>query len=59
MRLYHDENGNGKLDRAVSGMPTEPYGFSNNIQGIFGAPEWEVVKFTIESKPVTMEIRLE
>jgi uncharacterized protein (DUF2141 family) len=59
MRLYHDQNGNGKLDRAASGMPTEPYGFSGTVSGTFGAPEWEAARFTIESKPVTMEIRLE
>ena len=29
----HDENGNGKLDKNFLGIPTEPYGFSNNVQG--------------------------
>jgi len=28
--LFHDENGNGKLDKNALGVPTEPYGFSNN-----------------------------
>ena len=27
--LFQDENGNGKLDTAVFGIPTEKYGFSN------------------------------
>jgi uncharacterized protein (DUF2141 family) len=28
--VYHDANGNGKLDRNGVGMPTEDYAFSNN-----------------------------
>jgi uncharacterized protein (DUF2141 family) len=27
--VFHDENGNGELDKNVLGIPTEPYGFSN------------------------------
>jgi len=34
--LFHDENGNGKLDKNALGVPTEPYGFSNNVQGFLG-----------------------
>jgi uncharacterized protein (DUF2141 family) len=34
--LFHDENGNGKLDRNALGVPTEPYGFSNNVRGFLG-----------------------
>jgi uncharacterized protein (DUF2141 family) len=34
--LFHDENGNGKLDQNVLGVPNEPYGFSNNVQGFLG-----------------------
>jgi uncharacterized protein (DUF2141 family) len=35
---FHDENGNGKLDKNFLGVPAEPYGFSNNAQGFLGAP---------------------
>ena len=34
---FHDENGNGKLDRNLLGLPTEPYAFSNDA-GRRGAP---------------------
>ena len=37
--LFQDENGNGKLDTAVFGIPTEKYGFSNDAQGVMG-PAW-------------------
>jgi uncharacterized protein (DUF2141 family) len=39
--LFHDENGNGKLDLNALGVPTEPYGFSNNVQGFLGPPAFK------------------
>jgi uncharacterized protein (DUF2141 family) len=39
--LFHDENGNGKLDTNALGIPTEPYGFSNNVQGFLGPPAFK------------------
>ena len=38
---FHDENGNGKLDKNFLGVPTEPYGFSNNVQGFLGPPTFD------------------
>ena len=29
--VYHDVNGNGRLDTVPPGLPTEPYGFSNDV----------------------------
>ena len=39
--LFHDENGNGKLDSNALGVPTEPYGFSNNVRGFLGPPAYQ------------------
>lgn len=39
--LYHDKNGNGKLDANLMGMPTEPYAFSRQAKGNFGPPRFE------------------
>jgi uncharacterized protein (DUF2141 family) len=39
--LFHDENGNGKLDKNALGVPIEPYGFSNNVRGFLGPPAFE------------------
>ena len=39
--LFHDENGNGKLDKNALGVPTEPYGFSNNVRGFLSPPAYE------------------
>ncbi len=46
---YHDENGNGKLDKNFFGVPTELYGFSNNARGLTSAPDFKDAKFVVNS----------
>jgi len=55
--VFHDENGNGKMDKNVLGMPLEPYGFSNNLRVTFGPPKWEKAKFTVKGS--TAEVSIE
>ena len=38
--LFHDENGNGKLDSNPAGIPRERYGFSRDARGHMGAPKF-------------------
>jgi uncharacterized protein (DUF2141 family) len=45
--LFHDENGNGKMDSNIVGIPTEGYGFSNDAKGSFGPPKFSAMKVTI------------
>lgn len=45
--LYQDENDNNSLDFNLIGIPTEGYGFSNNI-GRFGRPSYQEAKFTVK-----------
>src|SRR5512132_3293480 len=47
--LFHDENGNGKLDTNALGVPTEPYGFSNNVRGFLSPPTFEKAVMQINS----------
>ena len=47
--FFRDENGNGKIDKNMLGIPTESYGFSNNVKGTFGAPSFEKAKFYVSS----------
>ena len=49
VRVMHDENGNGDMDENMVGMPTEPWGFSNNATGSFGPPGWADVRFNLEA----------
>ena len=46
IKLFHDTNGNRKLDMNMLGIPQEGYGFSNNV-GRFGEPEFEEAVFNI------------
>jgi uncharacterized protein (DUF2141 family) len=40
IKLFHDVNGNGKMDTNPFGAPIEPYAFSNNAKGQFGPAKW-------------------
>jgi uncharacterized protein (DUF2141 family) len=48
--LFHDENGNGKMDSNIVGIPTEGYGFSNDAKGSFGPPKFSAMKVTISGE---------
>lgn len=49
VNIYFDQNGNKKLDRGLFGLPSEPYGFSNNPSTTFGPPSFEEASFKITS----------
>ena len=55
---YHDRNGNGRLDTLPVGLPTEPYGFSNEARGVFGPPSWKAARFRLPDAGVRQVIRL-
>ena len=56
--LYIDSNENEKLDSNFFGMPTEQFGFSNNVLGRFGPPSFESASFEVkEYKKVTIDLR--
>lgn len=57
IRVMHDRNGNARLDSNVVGMPTEPWGFSNNASGNFGPPGWQDARFELDEVH-TQTIRL-
>ncbi len=46
--VFQDLNDNGELDKNWFGIPTEPYGFSNNAKGSFGPPDFEDCSFEFE-----------
>ena len=43
--LFHDENGNGRLDKRLF-MPREGYGFSRNAPVMMGPPRFASAAFT-------------
>ena len=56
--VYHDVNGNNKLDTGIFGIPTEPYGFSNNAKGFMGPPSFEKAKFSLTTDSLVIRINL-
>lgn len=58
IKLYHDENANGKIDVNLLGIPKEDYAFSNNVRGTFGLPAYEKAKFIFDQEEMTLEIRM-
>lgn len=57
--VFQDINGNGKLDKNFFGVPTEPYGFSNNVKPLFSAPTFEDCQFRwTSSRSQALQIEL-
>jgi uncharacterized protein (DUF2141 family) len=61
--VYHDENGNGKLDTGgLLGLPTEGYAFSNDAPARFGPPAIKAMTVIVPRSgtaetPATMRYR--
>ena len=55
-KVFHDENTNGELDRNFLGIPTEDYGFSNNVRGTFGPFNYNDAEFLFDHHKLTIEI---
>ena len=58
IKVYHDEDNDGKLDKNLWGAPSEDYGFSNNARGKFGPPKWEDARFIFDTNNDTMQIEI-
>jgi len=56
--VYHDANGNGKLDRNTVGMPTEDYAFSNNAMGKRGAPGFDDARVVLPAGGASVGVNL-
>ena len=55
--VLHDKNANGKCDKKLLGIPTEPFGFSNNVRPKLKVPNFDQVKVNINDGMV-VKIRL-
>ena len=56
--LLHDENGNGKADRALLMMPKEGFGFSRDAKVTMGPPSFSAAAFRVSDEPVRQTIRM-
>lgn len=55
---YHDRDDDRKLDTLPIGLPTEPYGFSNDARGPFGPPGWRAASFRLDEPGGRQTLRL-
>ena len=55
--LIHDENLNGEFDM-VFFQPTEGYGTSNDIRGLFGPPSFRDAKFALGDEDIELMIKV-
>lgn len=56
--LFQDRNGNAKVDSNLFGIPTEPYGFSNNPKNLMAPPTWDQTRFSVGTETVRVPVRL-
>jgi uncharacterized protein (DUF2141 family) len=57
--VHHDEDGDGKLNRNLLGIPREGYGFSNDAHATLGPPSFAsaAVQLSSEDKVITITVR--
>lgn len=56
--VYHDEDGNGRMDRFLGMIPTEGWGLSNNPE-VSGPPQFDPSAVTVtEAEPTRIVIDL-
>ena len=55
--LLHDENGNGKADKALM-IPKEGFGFSRDAKVRMGPPKFSAAAFTVSGDPVHQRIKM-
>lgn len=47
----HDEDGDGRFDRDFLGIPSEGYGFSNDVRPSLSLPSWQSAAFELREAP--------
>jgi uncharacterized protein (DUF2141 family) len=58
-QVYYDQNGNGKIDRALFGIPVEGVGFSNDAPINLAPPKYAAAMFryTAPKQTITLKLR--
>ncbi len=57
-RVFHDANGNGRLDTGAMGRPTEGWSASNGAAGAFGPGPWSRAAFEVRPGAQAVTVRL-
>jgi len=56
--VHHDENGNGRMDSSLIGLPQEGYAFSNDAMVFLGPPPFSEASFDLpeEGRQITIQM---
>lgn len=57
-QAFHDENRNGKVDRALFGIPKEGIGFSRDAPIRMAPPKWDDAKFDVTGGRQSIRLRM-
>ena len=57
-QVFHDENANGQVDRALFGIPKEGVGFSNDAPIRLAAPKFTAAAFDFGGGTATIRLSL-
>jgi uncharacterized protein (DUF2141 family) len=58
--VFHDENGNSRMERGALGIPKEGWGASRDAKATFGPPSWKDAQLTLapgERKHIVVHLR--
>lgn len=58
LALLHDENGNGKADRALLMIPKEGFGFSRDAPVRMGPPPFGAAAFEVRNGAVKQAVQM-
>lgn len=58
VKLFQDVDSSGAMNTNMFGIPSEPFGFSNDAPVRFGPPNWNAASFAVEAGAVTHVITL-
>ncbi|MEO8067469.1 MAG: DUF2141 domain-containing protein [Flavobacteriales bacterium] len=58
IRAVHDVDADGDIDVNKLGIPTEPFGFSNDAMGKMGPPGFEQAKFKVKPGTNSVSFRM-
>ncbi len=53
---FHDEDGNGKFNKSLIGLPQEGYFFSNNVRPVLSAPSFKSASFKLPPEGAAISI---
>ena len=56
--LIHDADGNGDMTYSLLGLPSEGFGFSNNVVPVLSAPSFDSASFSLGPDGLHLQIAL-